>query len=91
MNDSTKSSTSMLEKGDTAPHVSDNNQLSTIKPRSNESIYYSFKELSAFAEVVLNSLKHKKGMTYSEEEVLVLMFSKLEDLTDLYEQLLNKM
>ena len=34
MNDSIKSSTSTLEKGDTTPHVSDNSQLSDIKPFS---------------------------------------------------------
>ena len=75
------------QNGASVPLKQDNSPLSTIKPRSNESLYYTFKELSAFIHVVLNSLQYKKDMTYSEEEVLSLVFSKLEDLTDLYEQL----
>lgn len=59
----------------------------SLKPYSNEGLHSKFKELSAFAEVTLNSLLHKKNMTYSEEEILYLMLSKLEDLTDHYEQL----
>ena len=63
--------------------------MSSLKPYSHSNLESRFKELSAFTEVVLNSLIHKRGMTYSEEEVLVLMLSKLEDLTDLYGQLEN--
>jgi hypothetical protein len=59
----------------------------TLKPHANDALFFKFKELSAFTGVVLNSLMYKKNMTYSGEEVLVLMFSKLEDLTDHYEQL----
>ena len=69
MNDSTNN-------GASAPQKQDKNQLSAIKPLSNESLRGRLSELSAFAEVVLNSLIKKKHMTWitKKQRNLALMF-----------------
>ena len=60
MNDSIKSSTSTLEKGDTAPHVSDNSQLSVIK---NNFILLTPLQQRQFIEV-LDRMKDKRKDVY---------------------------